>query len=155
MYKVLASVWVAAPCEEVFAFYCEPENWRPTLPSLLALETLTDPPFGLGTRWRQRRRFLGMVEDTWLEVVEFKPPHEIEIRVHLEKVDLAGVTIHVAHHMQGEAGGTRWFVGVSIERPRPLPRIVEWLALVPMRWSARGDLAKFKAAIQRAARAPA
>ena len=60
MYRYLASVWVAAPAAEAFGFYCTPENWQPALPALVGVEMLSDPPFGLGTRWRQRRRLLWM-----------------------------------------------------------------------------------------------
>jgi uncharacterized protein YndB with AHSA1/START domain len=149
MYKYLASVRVAAPVEAVFAFYCDPANWQPTLPNLLALEMQGEPPFELGTRWRQRRRLLWMAQDSDAEVVSFDPAHDLEIRIRVPKLDEAGGTLHVAHHMQEEAGGTRWFVGAKIEMPQPIPRLADWLFFTPMRWSAGRDLRAFKRAIER------
>jgi hypothetical protein len=152
MYKYLASIWVAAPAEDVFAFYCDPANWQPTLPTLLAVEMLTDPPFGLGTRWRQRRRFLWMAQDSDAEVVGYEPPRELECRIHIPKLAEAGGRLQVAHYMKEEGGGTRWIVGASLEMPEKLPGYVEWTFFAPMRWSARRDLAAFKRAIERARR---
>ena len=149
MYKHLASVRVAAPVEAVFAFYCEPANWRPALPNLLALEMLGEPPFGQGTQWRQRRRLLWMAQDSEAEVVGFAPPHELEIRLRIPKLDEVGGRFQVAHYMKEEAGGTRWMVGGSLEMPEPMPRIADWLFFTPMRWSAGRDLRAFKRAIER------
>lgn len=150
MYKFLASVWVASPAEDVFAFYCDPANWQPALPSLLAIEILTDPPFGIGTRWRQRRRVLWMAQDSEAEVVGFEPPHTLECRIHMPKLAEAGGTLDVAHYMKEEGAGTRWIVGASLAMPQAMPRLVEWTVYAPMRWSARRDLASFKKAIERA-----
>lgn len=149
MYKYLASVWVAAPAEEVFGFYCNPGNWQSTLPSLLAVEMLADPPFGLGTRWRQRRRFLWMQQDSGAEVIGYEPPRALECRISVPKLAEAGGTLDVAHYMKEDGGGTRWIVGASLAMPQPMPRLVEWTVYAPMRWSARRDLAAFKGAIER------
>jgi len=152
MYKYLASAWVAAPCDPVFAHYCDPANWQPALPSLLAVEMLNDPPFGLGTRWRQLRRFLWMTQSSEAEVVGYAPPHELECRIRIAKLDEARGTLQVAHYMAAESGGTRWTIGASLEMPEPMPRVVQWTVYAPMRWSARRDLAAFKKAIERAKR---
>ena len=149
MYKYLASVRVAAPPEDVFAFYCDPANWQPTLPSLLAVEMLNEPPFGLGTRWRQVRRFLWLAQESEAEVVGYEPPRELECRIHFPKLAEAGGSLQVAHYMKDEAGGTRWIVGAELAMPKPMPRLVEWTFFAPMRWSARRDLAAFKRAIER------
>lgn len=149
MYTYLASARVAAPAEEVFGFYCNPANWQPTLPSLVAVEMRTDPPFGVGTRWRQRRRFLWMLQDSEAEVIGYAPPRELECRIHIAKLAAAGGTLEVAHYMKEEGAGTRWIVGASLAMPEPMPRLVEWTVYAPMRWSARRDLAAFKRAIER------
>lgn len=149
MYRYLASIGVAAPAQEVFAFYCDPASWRATLPALLAVEMLTDPPFGLGTRWRQRRRFLWLAQDSEAEVVGFAPPRELELRIRIPKLDEAGGKLQVAHYMTDEAGGTRWIAGASLDMPQPMPRLVEWTFFAPMRLSAKRDLAAFKKAIER------
>ncbi len=153
MYKYLASAWVAAPAEEVFAFYCNPANWQPALPSLLAVEMLTDPPFGLGTRWCQRRRFLWMAQDSAAEVVGYEPPRTLECRIEVAKLAEMGGSLEVAHYMQEDGAGMRWIVGASLTMPQPLPRLVEWTFYAPMRWSARRDLAAFKRAIERGRKA--
>jgi hypothetical protein len=152
MYRYLASVAVAAPAQDVFAFYCDPANWRPTLPNLLAVEMKGDPPFGLGTRWRQRRRLLWLAQDSDAEVVGFEPPQEIEIRIRVPRLDEAGGTLQIAHYMKEEAGGTRWLVGASLQMPQPMPRFASWLFFAPMRLSARRDLVAFKRAIERSQR---
>ena len=152
MYKYLASVWVAAPAEAVFGFYCDPANWQATLPSLVAIEMLTDPPFGLGTRWRQRRRLLWMEQESEAEVVGCEPPQSLECQIRMAKLDEAGGTLAVAHYFKEEGAGTRWIVGASLALPQPMPRLVEWTVFTPMRWSARRDLGKFRTAIERARR---
>ena len=152
MYRYLASIAVAAPAEEVFGFYCNPANWRPALPSLLAVEMLTDPPFGLGTRWRQRRQFLWMQQVSEAEVTGYEPPQTLECRISVPKLAEAGGTLDVAHYMKDEGGGTRWIVGARLSMPQPMPRLVEWTVYAPMRWSARRDLAAFKRAIERGRR---
>jgi hypothetical protein len=149
MYKYLASAWVAAPAEEVFGFYCTPANWQPALPSLLAVEILSEPPFTAGTRWRQRRRLLWTAQESEAEVVGFEPPHTLECRIHMPKLAEAGGTLEVAHYMKEEGAGTRWIVGASLAMPQAMPRLVEWTVYAPMRWSARRDLASFKKAIER------
>jgi hypothetical protein len=148
MYKYLASVRIAARAEDVFAFYTDPAHWQATLPTLLAVEMLNDPPFGIGTRWRQRRRFLWMTQDSEAEVVGYAPPRELEYRIHIAKLAEAGGALQVAHYMKDDAGGTRWIVGVSLAMPKPMPRLAEWIFFAPMRSSARRDLAAFKRAIE-------
>lgn len=149
MYRYLASIAVAAPPEDVFGFYCNPANWQPALPSLMAVEMLSEPPFGLGTRWRQRRRFLWMQQDSEAEVTGYVPPHELECRVVVPKLAEAGGALEVAHYMKEEGAGTRWIVGARLTLPQPIPRLVEWTVYAPMRWSARRDLAAFKRSIER------
>lgn len=150
MYRYLASVWVAAPAAEAFGFYCTPENWQPALPALVGVEMLSDPPFGLGTRWRQRRRLLWMEQESEAEVVGWEPPQTLECRVRMPKLDQAGGTLAVGHYFKEEGAGTRWIVGATLAMPRAMPRAVEWTVYAPMRWSARRDLAAFKRAIERA-----
>ena len=153
MYKYLASVRVAAAPEDVFAFYCDPANWRPTLPSLLGVEMLNEPPFGLGTRWRQLRRVLWLTQESEAEVVGYEAPRELECRIHFPRLAEAGGSLQVAHYMKDEAGGTRWIVGASLVLRQQMPRAVEWSFFAPMRWSARRDLAAFKMAIERGRKA--
>ncbi len=140
MYKYLASAWVAAPAEEVFAFYGDPGNWQPTLPSLLAVEMLTDPPFGLGARWRQRRRFLWMAQDSAAEVVGYEPPRTLECRIEVPKLAEMGGSLEVAHCMEEDGAGTRWIVGACLTIPQPRPRLVERTLYPPSRLSGRPAL---------------
>jgi len=151
MYKLLASIAIAAPRETVFACYCDPGTWQEALPSLVALEMLNDPPFGLGTRWRQRRRLLWMSDESEIEVTAFQPPERIEYQVHNAKLAAEGGTLALADHMAEAEGGTIWSVGVSIRMPQPMPAWVEWLFVAPMRWGARRDLRAFKRYIERRA----
>jgi hypothetical protein len=152
MYRYLASIRVAAPVEDVFGFYCDPANWQATLPNLLALEMFGEPPFGMATRWRQRRRFLWMAQDSEAEVVGFAPPHEVEFRLRVQKLDEVGGKFQVAHYMKEEGGGTQWMVGGSLEMPEPMPRVANWLFFAPLRWAAKRDLGAFKRAIERQAK---
>lgn len=149
MYKLLASIWVKAPPEAVFAYYADPANWQPTLPALLELEMEGEPPFRLGTRWRQKRRFLWMIQDSTGEVVRFEPPEWLEYTVAVAKLTEAGGRLTAAHHFGSEGEGTRWSVGAQLEMPQPMPGWVEWMFYTPMRWSAARDIAAFKKRIER------
>jgi len=149
MYKLVASIVVAAPREAVFAAYCDPANWTAALPGLVTLKMLNDPPFGLGTRWRQRRRMLWMSDESEAEVTVFDPPERIEYRIDHPKLAADGAVFHMAEHFAAEGGATRWSVGVSLQMPKPVPGFIEWMMRAPLGWGARRDLRAFKRFIER------
>ena len=46
---------VAAPQERVFNVYTQLDRLAGRIPTITAVEVLTDGPFGEGTRWRETR----------------------------------------------------------------------------------------------------
>lgn len=153
MYRLVASIVVAAPRDEVFAAYCDPEIWQAVLPGLVGLSMLNDPPFGLGTRWRQRRRLLWMSDESEAEVTVFEPPERLEYRIEHPKLAAEGAVFHMAEHFADEDGATRWSVGVSLEMPKPVPGPILWMMRAPLGWGARRDLRAFKRFLERRRRA--
>lgn len=55
MADISASTHVSAPVERVFEVYTEIHKAAERLPDIIALEVLSEGPFGEGTRWRETR----------------------------------------------------------------------------------------------------
>ncbi|MEL6428261.1 MAG: SRPBCC family protein [Planctomycetota bacterium] len=70
---------VAAPQERVFDVYTQVDRLAERIPTITAVEVLTDGPFGDGTRWRETRVVMKKeaTEEMW--VTGFEPPHRYNV----------------------------------------------------------------------------
>ena len=74
MAAITVSTHVSAPLERVFEVYTEIDKAAERVPAIVALEVLSEGPFGEGTRWRETRVMLKKqaTEEMW--VTDFDPP---------------------------------------------------------------------------------
>jgi carbon monoxide dehydrogenase subunit G len=80
MSKIVRSVEIERPIEEVFEFANDPAKdvlWQTTL---VESEQLTEGPLQIGSRVREERRFLGVKLETTWEVTEYEPPTRSAIK---------------------------------------------------------------------------
>ena len=74
MTSITVSTHVSAPIERVFEVYTDLDKAVERIPGIVALEILSEGPFGVGTRWRETRVMFKKkaVEEMW--VTGFDPP---------------------------------------------------------------------------------
>ena len=74
MANITVSTHVSAPIERVFEVYTELDKAAERIPDIVALEVLSEGPFGKGTRWRETRVLFKKeaTEEMW--VTGFDPP---------------------------------------------------------------------------------
>ena len=103
MTKIERSITVDRPVGEVWAFVHDIEKDRLWQTTLTESEQLTDGPFGVGTRVREVRHFLGLrIELAW-EVTEYEPTRTSAIR------GVSGpVPLHGRYLLEPLGGGTRF-----------------------------------------------
>jgi hypothetical protein len=95
------SVVVELPVRDVFAFVACVENNLQWQPSLLEVAAVTDGPVGVGSRFWERRRVLGVPVVSEYVIEEFDPPRRCSAR------SVTGpVAFQVGYHLRPTAGGT-------------------------------------------------
>ncbi len=74
MAAITVTTHVSAPLERVFEVYTEIDKAVERIPDIIALEVLSEGPFGQGTRWRETRVMFKKeaTEEMW--VSSFDPP---------------------------------------------------------------------------------
>ena len=74
MTSLTVSTHVSAPIERVFEVYTELDKALERIPGLVALEILSEGPFGVGTRWRETRVMFKKeaTEEMWVTGID--PP---------------------------------------------------------------------------------
>lgn len=78
---------VHATPDEVWAVITDLENASETLRGVSAVEVIEGPAYGVGTRWRETRRILGMEETQTMEVAESDPPLSTTVTARSRGVD--------------------------------------------------------------------
>lgn len=93
---------VSAPVEGVFAVYTDLERAVERIPDLVALELLSEGPFGQGTRWRETRRFMKKeaTEEMW--VTGCDPPRSYTV-----EAESNGCRYSTLFSFDAEGGQTR------------------------------------------------
>src|SRR5947199_4614916 len=110
MTKIERSIVIDRPIDEVWAFVHDITKDRLWQTTLVESEQLTEGPFGLGTRVREVRQFLGLrVELAW-EVTEYEPTRTSAIR------GVSGpVPLHGRYLLEPADGGTRFTVSGELD----------------------------------------
>lgn len=75
--RVAASINVAAPMEQVWPIVTDPESALSFMSGVTRWEVAGDPPTGLGARYRMLFRIGSAEVGGLIEVVEWRPPHEM------------------------------------------------------------------------------
>ena len=109
---ISAEIFINNPRDEVAAFASDPDNDPTWIGGIVEAKTLTDPPFGVGTKVARVASFLGRKMHYAPEVVEYEPnalvamstdqPFPMTIRY--EFADVSGGT-KMTIRVQGEGGG--------------------------------------------------
>ena len=113
MTKVETSIVIQRPIEVVFAFLSNRENNPKWVSELTEVSKTSDGAVGLGTRWREIRKFLNQRLEYEYEYVEYEPnrkittrsksgPFPLEFQSRFENVE-GGTRIQST--IQGEPGG--------------------------------------------------
>jgi carbon monoxide dehydrogenase subunit G len=114
-----ASVVIARPPDEVFAFVSDARN-RPSWDDGVASEELTSPePIGVGSTVRTRMRSMGRDYEIDWEVVEHQPP----TRQRIESTS-GPFPMTLLYELTGDSDGTSVVFSVS-GRPAGLTRLME------------------------------
>ena len=110
MSSIARSIVIDRPIDVVWEFVHDTAKDRLWQTSLVESEQLTDGPFGLGTRVREVRQFLGLrVELAW-EVTEYEPTRTSAIR------GVSGpVPLHGRYLLEPADGGTRFTVSGELD----------------------------------------
>jgi uncharacterized protein YndB with AHSA1/START domain len=70
-----------APVSKVYGAFTDVAAFAEWLPDIVRIETLTDAPFGVGTKWRETRKMFGKEASEVFEVVAATPGKRIELFV--------------------------------------------------------------------------
>jgi len=102
MSTLIMSTHVAAPLEQTFEVYSDLAKLVERIPSITALEILSDGPFGEGTRWRETRLMFKKeaVEEMW--VTGFKPPQSYTVEANSH-----GMRYETLYEFTPEGDGTK------------------------------------------------
>ncbi len=79
MTQVTVTRTIAAPAEIVFRAIADVPNLPDTVPDIVRIEMLTDGISGVGTRFRETRRWKGKETVTELEVTEYRSGEHIRM----------------------------------------------------------------------------
>jgi len=99
--------------EEVFAYLEDPEKVVQWQGWAVDIQQETDGPRGVGTRFRDERKFLGRKIDSTVEFTEYEPPRTLGLKVSSvpipfrvrQTLEPAGEGTRVVVHAEGEPGG--------------------------------------------------
>jgi len=96
------------PPEDVFAYLTDVERlpeWQST-----ATDCKADGPIQVGTRIRERRKFIGRDVKTELEVTAYEPPGRFDVRSRS-----GPVAFSISHTLEPSGGGTQLHVDVDVK----------------------------------------
>ena len=104
--------WVARSPMDVFQFVTDPANAPKVIPSVVRMETLTDGPVGVGTRYRETRMMDGKEQQAELEVVVFEDGSRYSFRNETQGIETVyeydfhpektGTRIHLTGHVNAK-----------------------------------------------------
>jgi uncharacterized membrane protein len=140
---IVASVTIARPRAEVFAFACDYRNdpmWRAGVESM---QVMPDGASRLGTSVRERLRLFGRTMVTDSVVVEYVPGQRIAFRSTRGPLSVAGT-----RHVGDDGDGTRFTFEVEAS-PTGVYKALRPLMERAFRQRLTGDLARLKGVLER------
>jgi hypothetical protein len=130
MATVNVSSHIAAPIARVFQHFTDLEHGPAHVSGIKKLEMLTPGGFGLGTRWRETRDVLGVLDSADMEVTSFQ--HDRTYTISHSK---GGVRIDTMFWFEPLGDGTK----VSIEFELDTAGLPPGL-LTPLNWAIAGKV---------------
>ena len=127
-HSITVSGTVAARPERVWRVLTDLDHATTTIPSITAVERLTEGPYDVGTRWRETRTMLGRTETQELEVAEAVP----EVRTVVSSV-AEGVFYTTTMELNPQGGGTLLTITFAADQPGAsrLQRVL-WTVMGPL-----------------------
>lgn len=118
---------IGRPAHEVFEFFADASNNPSWQKGMESCEWTTEPPIGVGSRYRQHARFAGRDVHSVFEVTGFEPGHLLRI----ETIE-STFPIQVTRTVEPD-GDDRSIVRASITGGPKVP----WPISLPARWMAQ------------------
>ena len=147
MATVTVTNHIAAPIHRVFQYFTDLESEVPHVSGIKKIEMLTPGHFGLGTRWRETRDLLGVVDSAEMEITSFEKDRTYTITHHK-----GGVLIDTVFSFEPSGYGTKVVVEFELDSSGLPPGL-----LSPLNWAISGkvrdvighDLAELKTSLER------
>ena len=143
---VAVSTHIRAPLTRVFDRFTDLDRAPQHVSGILALERLTEGPFGTGTRWRETRRILGRADSAEMAVTAFERYRGYTISHHK-----GGVRIETAFSFDAWAAGTVVAIEFALEDAGLPPSFltpINWVIAGKVRHTLQADLADLKAGLE-------
>ena len=107
------SLVIQRPAEEVFDYLADPEKVVMWQAWAVEIEQESEGPRGVGTRFRDVRKFLGRRIESSIEFTEYEPPKTLSLKVSTgpipfrirQSLESADGATRVVVHAEGEPGG--------------------------------------------------
>lgn len=140
---------IAAPPERVYAHLIDIQTWAEWMPNLVRIETLTPPPFGAGTQWRETRKMYGREASEHFEVTAFTPPRSLSLFVDGRKGSSGKVEYRFDYVFVPEGSGTRLELRAEISGMGWFMALIGRLMIGMFKKAIAQDNAAFKAYVER------
>lgn len=125
---ITVSSSIAASRDRVWKVLTDLDNAATLIPSIKAVERLTDGPYAVGTRWRETRTMLGRTETHELEVAEAVEPERTVVTAFTD-----GVRYTTTMLLDEDPVGTRLTVTFGADQPdATLAQRVMWTLMGPI-----------------------
>ena len=142
MIKVVISVDVTRPCDEVFDFLSDWTNNPSWQKGMQSCRSTSDPPLHVGSTYDQEALFMGKLITSSFKVVELEPGRKIRIQTTASTMPL-DITREVAP--QGDNGSR--ITATVTGGPGGLLRLLDPLMHLMVQRSVRQDYARLKQAL--------
>lgn len=137
---------IDAPLTRVFDRFTDLEHAAEYVSGIVAVERFTEPPFGVGSRWRETRRILGRLDSADMEVTQFS-----RYRGYTISHEKAGLRIDTAFSFEAAGTGTLVAVEFSLDGsqvPAALLTPLNWAIAGKVRHVLHDDLSDLKAGLE-------
>jgi len=149
MSSVSVSRVINAPLDTVWRIFTDIPEGTSHMSELMAVEVLSDQPFGVGYRWRETRKMFGRTatEEMWVTASSEHESYEVRAESH-------GAVYASRFDFAAAAGGTRvdyTFSGEPVSAfARAMSLATGWMMTGTLRKQLEKDLADLAAACERA-----
>ena len=143
---IAVSTRIEAPLTRVFDRFTDLDRAAEYVSGIVAVERFTDPPFGIGSRWRETRRVLGHLDSAEMEVTQFSRYRGFTI-----SHQKAGLRIDTAFSFEAAGTGTLVAVEFSLDGsqvPAALLTPLNWVIAGKVRHVLHEDLSDLKAGLE-------
>ncbi len=101
MFKYEKSILINRPQQEVFDFVTNLANDSKWQNSVESVKQVSDGPINVGSTWRYVSKFLGLKNETEIQMTSYNPPHQSSVKA------ISGpVPFENTHKFESKDGGT-------------------------------------------------